>query len=142
MRGRSRSPGSRLRYCPRSGAGQVPTDRRPGRLFQKSSGEFSDADAAARILEKYFIEGGKKAEESFKSIPVFTIDPTEELVELTVIANFCEVFLPRKGTPALLVLITLKRFSFPTSTLFTGPCLRVWITYLWGQGCQERSPVS
>jgi len=50
---------------------------------------------AERILNKYFIEGGKSEMQPFRSLPVWTMEPSQALLEVAVVANFCEVWLAK-----------------------------------------------
>ncbi|MBE9528214.1 MAG: nitronate monooxygenase [Proteobacteria bacterium] len=94
-----------------------------GGHFRRALSHFPDSDAANRILEKYFVEGGKKDDEPFKSIPVFTIDPSDELIELTVIANFCEVFLAKEGHSGLIGINYLEKIQLPNIYSLYGAML-------------------
>ena len=42
---------------------------------------------ARRVLERYFIPGGKGPNEPFKSVPLYSVTPPRELVELTVVTG-------------------------------------------------------
>ena len=59
--------------------------------------KFPFPEAAQRILDRYFIDGGKPSEKPFKGVPSFSIKPTKLLIELTVLSNFVEVFLAKEG---------------------------------------------
>ena len=69
---------------------------------------------AQRVLEKYFIPGGKAETRAFTPVPMYTIDPGKELLELTVAANFVEVFLAREGHDGLIGINYLEKIQMPT----------------------------
>merc|ERR1719453_690889 len=46
-------------------------------------------------MDKYYIEGGKADNVPFKPVPMWTITPPQALVEATVVANFCEIWLAK-----------------------------------------------
>jgi nitronate monooxygenase len=50
---------------------------------------------AQRVLDKYFIEGGKEPNKSFRTVPMWTVEPSGTLLEATVIGNYCEVWLAK-----------------------------------------------
>ena len=53
--------------------------------------------SAERIITDYFVPGGKDSGKPFKNVRTFTVKPGLPLQELTVAANFVEVFLAREG---------------------------------------------
>src|SRR5438874_1500706 len=52
---------------------------------------------ADRVLAQYFVPGGKASSTPFKLAAMPTLHPGKDLVELTVVANFVEVFLAKAG---------------------------------------------
>lgn len=52
---------------------------------------------AKRVLDLYFIEGGKAKGAPYKRIPMPLIDAPVEVRELTIAANFAEVWLAKQG---------------------------------------------
>jgi nitronate monooxygenase len=52
---------------------------------------------AARVRELYFIEGGKAERTPYRTVPSLAKDMPRELAELSIVANFVEVFLAREG---------------------------------------------
>ena len=65
----------------------------PGGELRHALANFPFPRMADRILADHFILGGKSAAAPFKLTPMPTLRPRRELVELTVVANFVEVFL-------------------------------------------------
>ncbi len=112
----------------------------PGGHLRRALDNFPDTDAAARVLDKYFIDGGKKEEQPFKAIPVFTIDPAEELIELTVIANFCEVFLAKEGHSGSVGINYLEKIQLPNVYSIYGAMLAGVDYVLMGAGVPREIP--
>ena len=54
---------------------------------------------AARVWQQYYVPGGKAATTPFKLSPLPAFHPGPALTELTVLANFTEVFLAKEGHP-------------------------------------------
>ncbi|MCA8959662.1 MAG: nitronate monooxygenase [Planctomycetes bacterium] len=50
-----------------------------------------------RILDEYFIEGGKAPSARYKEVPPFSLRTDPELHGLNVVANFVEVYLAKEG---------------------------------------------
>ena len=69
----------------------------PDGLIRRALDHFPVPEVAQRILDRYFIAGGKGDDEPYKSTPVHTLEPSIALDELTVAGNFVEVFLAKAG---------------------------------------------
>jgi nitronate monooxygenase len=54
-------------------------------------------EMAKRVLDAYFIEGGKAPDQSHKLVPLPKMGLRTSLVELMVLGNFVEVFLAKEG---------------------------------------------
>lgn len=52
---------------------------------------------AKRVLDTYFIPGGKAERNPYRTIPLLAKDNPRELSELCIVSNFVEVFLAREG---------------------------------------------
>jgi nitronate monooxygenase len=52
---------------------------------------------AERVLERYFLAGGKAESSPYRAVPVLAKDMSRELAELCIVSNFVEVFLAREG---------------------------------------------
>lgn len=78
---------------------------------------------ADRILERYFIEGGKAPCKPFKSKPMPSVKPSTALTELIVVANFVETFLAKRGHDGLIELTCWKKFSCRLCPHCSARCL-------------------
>ena len=58
---------------------------------------FPYQEVANRILDKYFIFGGKLEEDEFKKVPIWSFTPRRDLVELAVAGSFVHVWLAKEG---------------------------------------------
>ncbi|MBT5927169.1 MAG: hypothetical protein HOH33_11165, partial [Verrucomicrobia bacterium] len=58
---------------------------------------FPDPNVSRQILDRYYIEGGKKADDPFISKPTPDGVPSRGIEELLIAANFVEVFLAKEG---------------------------------------------
>jgi len=76
-----------------------------------------------RILARYFVEGGKSADAPFKSKPILSEAPSRDLTELTVAANFVEVYLAREGHANPVGINYLEKIQLPTLPSLFGAML-------------------
>lgn len=88
---------------------------------------FPVSEAAAEIRSKYFIKCGKKPNESFASLPLFTITPSHQLIWLNIFAAFAEVWLAREGTRAKVGINILEKIQMPIiyallGAMWAGAC--------------------
>jgi nitronate monooxygenase len=95
---------------------------------------------AARILREYFIPGGKSPRAAFKLTPMPTLQPRRELVELTVVANFVEVFLAKAGHTGLVGINYLEKIQLPTLASLYGAMLADVDYILMGAGIPRSIP--
>ncbi len=69
----------------------------PGGHMRRALAAFPYADAAQRIVDKYFIEGGKAPDARFAVKPMAKMNTSRKIEELIVAGNFVEVFLAKEG---------------------------------------------
>lgn len=69
----------------------------PGGHYKRAIDAFPFTQVAKRVYERYFISGGKRKDEKFKDIEMFSISPSRDLIELIMLANFAEVWLAKEG---------------------------------------------
>lgn len=95
----------------------------PGEHLRRALRAFPIPGVAERILGRYFIEGGKQKDAPFKSKPILSESPPRALEELTVAANFVEVFLAREGHANPVGINYLEKIQPPTLTALFGAML-------------------
>lgn len=96
--------------------------------------------AAERIKTRYFIPGGKPAGQRYKLAPMFTTAPTDELIELTIVANFVEVSLAKHGHQGVVGLNLLEKIQLPTLASLFGAMLADVDVVLMGAGIPRAIP--
>lgn len=97
-------------------------------------------DVADRILAQHFISGGKARAVSFRTSPMPTLQPGAALVELTVAANFVEVFLAKEGHRGLVGINFLEKMQLPTLPSLYGAMLAGVDYILMGAGIPRSIP--
>ncbi|MDC7224847.1 MAG: nitronate monooxygenase [Spirochaetales bacterium] len=94
-----------------------------GGHLRRALASFPDRDMAARVVDRYFVNRGIKDRFRFKQVPRFSVQPSRELIELTVIANFAEVFLAKEGHDGLVGINLLEKVQMPNLYSLYGAML-------------------
>jgi len=98
------------------------------------------AGVAQRILEKYFVAGGKPAGAPFLLAPMPQVVESAAAVELTVAANFVEVYLAKEGHAGVVGINYLEKIQFPHLASLFGAMLAGVDYVLMGAGIPRAIP--
>jgi nitronate monooxygenase len=101
---------------------------------------FPSQAIAQRILDKYFVEGGKPADTPYKAVPMHSLKPCRGLVELTIAANFVEIFLARYGHANPVGINYLEKLQVPHLPSMYGAMLAGVGYVLMGAGIPLKVP--
>jgi nitronate monooxygenase len=101
---------------------------------------FPVADMAQRVLERYWIPEGKTADASFRAKPVHTARDHTALQELTVVANFVEVWLAKEGHEGRVGINLLEKVQLPNMLSLYGAMLAGVDYVLMGAGIPTEIP--
>ncbi len=101
---------------------------------------FPIKEMAERIWERYFVDGGKKPAKAYKSKPMMAQHSTKALLELTVVANFVEVFLAKHGHDGVVGINLLEKIQLPTLPSLFGAMLANVDYVLMGAGIPRAIP--
>lgn len=112
----------------------------PGGHVRRAIRHFPFPDVAQRILDRYYVEGGKDAGKAFAAVPMFTVEPRVEVVELTVVANFVEVFLAGEGHNGLVGVNLLTKIQMPNMASIFGAMLAGVDYVIMGAGIPREIP--
>jgi NAD(P)H-dependent flavin oxidoreductase YrpB (nitropropane dioxygenase family) len=112
----------------------------PGGELRLALAHFPFPVMAARVISDYFIPGGKSPGIRFKLTPMPTLRPRRSLVELTVVANFVEVFLAREGHQGPVGINYLEKIQLPTLPSVYGAMLAGVDYILMGAGIPRAIP--
>ena len=112
----------------------------PGGHMRRALAAFPIKDMAQRVLDRYFVPDGKKDEASFRAVPMQTIDSSAALTELTVIANFAEVYLAKEGHDGVIGVNFLEKIQLPTLPSLFGVMLAGIDYVLMGAGIPRAIP--
>jgi NAD(P)H-dependent flavin oxidoreductase YrpB (nitropropane dioxygenase family) len=112
----------------------------PGGDLRRALARFPVPRMADRLLADHFIPGGKSPLTPFKLTPMPTLQSRPTLVELTVIANFVEVFLAKEGHTGPVGINYLEKIQLPTVPSIFGAMLAGVDYVLMGAGIPRAIP--
>jgi nitronate monooxygenase len=115
-------------------------DGDPGGHMRRALAAFPVAGVADRILDAYFIEGGKSPDERYKAKPMPRVDPSRKLLEYLVVANFVEVYLAKEGHGGLVGINYLEKIQTPHLPSIYGAMLAGVDYVLMGAGIPMAVP--
>lgn len=95
----------------------------PGGYIRRALGHFPWPEMARRIVETYYIEGGKAPDASFKSIPQSAFEMKAPFVELQIVANFAEMFLAKEDHAGLVGVNYLEKVQLAVVPSLLGAML-------------------
>ncbi len=115
-------------------------DGDPGGHMRRALDRFPVPEIAGRVRKRYFIPGGKREEAPYKPIPRYCIKPKQSLLELTVAANFAEVWLAKEGHHGLVGVNLLEKIQLPNLASLYGAMLAGVDFVLMGAGIPREIP--
>jgi NAD(P)H-dependent flavin oxidoreductase YrpB (nitropropane dioxygenase family) len=108
--------------------------------LRRALGNFPFPEMADRALKHFFIPGGKAVDAPFKLTTMPTLQFGTELIELTVLANFAEVYLAKEGHDGLVGINYLEKIQLPTLPSLFGAMLAGVDYVLMGAGIPRAIP--
>jgi nitronate monooxygenase len=97
-------------------------------------------EVAERIVERYFVPGGKRADERFTQTSMKRDNPSSNIEELLVAANFVEVYLAKEGHSGPVGINFLEKVQAPTLPSLYGAMLAGVDYVLMGAGIPRAIP--
>ena len=94
-----------------------------GGHVRRALAAFPLEEPAQRILEAYYVPGGKAPEAPYKRPAAYTIQPPQSLDQLTAIANFVEIFLAKEGHAGPVGINLLEKVQMPNLASLYGAML-------------------
>ena len=112
----------------------------PGGDMRRALASFPDQEAVQRVLRRYFVEEGIPESQPYRRPSLWSTTPPRDLVELTVVANFVEVFLARQGHANPVGINLLEKVQMPTIASLYGAMLAGVDFVLMGAGIPLQIP--
>jgi len=101
---------------------------------------FPLAGVAERVLADHYVPGGKEPGTPLALTAMPSLQPGPALTELTVAANFVEIFLAKNGHPGVVGINLLEKIQFPTLPSLYGAMLADVDYVLMGAGIPRAIP--
>jgi nitronate monooxygenase len=108
--------------------------------MRRALGAFPVPGVAKRILDAYFIPGGRPADKGYRGVPMPALQLSPALAELTVAANFVEVHLAKEGHGGKVGINLLEKIQVATLASLYGAMLADVDYVLMGAGIPRAIP--
>lgn len=105
---------------------------------RRAMSHFPFQDAVKRILDKYYVPGGSNS--PYKRPTMWTLNPPKALNELTVVANFVEVFLAKEEHSNAVGINLLEKVQLPNLASLYGAMLAGVDVVIMGAGIPIQIP--
>jgi nitronate monooxygenase len=112
----------------------------PGGHMRRALAAFPIPAVVERILDRFFIPGGKPKDAPFRYTSLPSLTPSTAEVELTVAGNFVEVWLAKEGHSGPVGINFLEKIQFPTLPSLFGAMLAGVDYVLMGAGIPRTIP--
>lgn len=112
----------------------------PGSHLKRAVSHFPIPEIAQRVYDRFFIPNGKSADQPFKRIDMYSLTPSRELLELTVVANFAEVYLAKEGHNGQVGVNYLEKIQMPNLASIYGAMLAGVDYIIMGAGIPREIP--
>lgn len=108
--------------------------------MRRALSAFPVKSVADRIITEFYIDGGKAENAPYKKLPMYTVNPSRELQEITVAANFAEVYLAKEGHENPIGINLLEKISLPNLASIYGAMLAGVDYIIMGAGIPKEIP--
>ena len=112
----------------------------PDHEIRDALAAFPFPGVADKILDRYFVEGGKAEGERFRQSPMGKREPSRNLEDLLVVSNFVEVWLAKRGHDNPVGINYLEKIQAPTLPSLYGSMLAGVDYVLMGAGIPRALP--
>lgn len=115
-------------------------DGDPGAFMRNALAAFPFPAMARRIIDQYFVAGGKPKDSPYPAAPMHSHREPRRLIELCIAANFAEVFLARQGHANPVGINFLEKVQLPHLASIYGAMLAGVGYVLMGAGIPLHIP--
>jgi len=111
-----------------------------GGHLRRAYESFVRPDVVERVLRRYYRPEGREPETKYLTVPAQRLDPPTSLVDLTVLANYAEVWLAKEHHDGLVGINYLEKVQLPTLYALYGAMLAGVDVVLMGAGIPKEIP--
>ncbi len=111
-----------------------------GGHVRRALDQFPHQEPVQRILDNYYVAEPETPLPPYKRPPMWSLNPPKALNELTVIANFVEVFLAKEGHQNAVGINLLEKVQLPTMASLYGAMLAEVDFVIMGAGIPVQVP--
>jgi NAD(P)H-dependent flavin oxidoreductase YrpB (nitropropane dioxygenase family) len=112
----------------------------PGGHVRRALAGFPVASLSERILARFFVDGGIPPNQPYRPTQHIGLSPRRQADELSVVANFAEVFLAKEGHNGLVGVNYLEKIQLATPAALYGAMLAGVDVVLMGAGLPTEIP--
>jgi nitronate monooxygenase len=112
----------------------------PGGHMRRAMGHFPDAGMVDRILARYYRPEDRSGPRPFMTPPMISLDTDQLTKELTVVANFAEVFLAKEGHDNPVGTNLMEKIQLPNLYALYGAMLAGVDYVIMGAGIPREIP--
>ncbi len=105
-----------------------------GDNIRRALSHFPVQEIADKVIKKYFRKEGRASSLAFRQVSQLRLDSSEELIELSVCANFAEVWLAKEGHKGLVGVNYLEKIQMAHLSSLYGAMLAGVDYVLMGAG--------
>lgn len=109
-------------------------DGDPNGLIRNALKHFPFPNMAKRVLERFFIPGGKQKDAPYRATPMHNLSDRREPLELCIVSNFVEVFLAKQGHSNPVGINYLEKLQVPHLASIYGALLAGVSVIIMGAG--------
>ncbi len=111
-----------------------------GGHLRRAMEHFPVPSIAEDILQKHLNAHRASGRSAVRGVPMFTLEASDDLLKLTVAANFCEIFLAKEGHDGVVGINLLEKVQLPNLASLYGAMLADVDYVLMGAGIPREIP--
>lgn len=119
---------------------RVLQDGDPGGHYRRALAAFPGREMAQRVLEQYYLPGGRAEDAPYRPTPKLSLEPTRAAQELAVVGNFAEVWLATEGHNGVVGVNCLEKVQMATPAALFGAMLAGVDYVIMGAGIPREIP--
>lgn len=112
----------------------------PGGHVRRALSHFPMTDVAEKIIKRFYVEGGIDDDQPYTRPQMWTIKPSQQLLEVTIAANFVEVWLAKEGHNNPVGINLLEKVQLPNLSSLYGAMLAGVDVVIMGAGIPMNIP--